>query len=99
MQDHITPRIARWALLPAIAVGALLAGLPAASARDQQATGAQLDNDLNWRAVTGGTGAYGPVYGGSYGAYAQAPETLRERARVRARHDYRDDRDDYRDDR
>jgi hypothetical protein len=96
MQARITQRpLARWALLPAIAVGALLAGLPTASARDQQATGTQIDNDLSWRAATGTGaygGAYGPVYGGSYGAYAEAP---RERVHTRTRRDdYRGDRDD-----
>ena len=52
MQHLITSRprrLARWALLPAIAAGALFAALPAASARDQQATGTQIDNELRDR--------------------------------------------------
>ena len=57
-------RTVRWALLPVIAMTALTAGLPAAYAWDQQATSAQMDNELNWRAA-GGTGFDG--------AYAQAP--------------------------
>src|SRR3974390_93095 len=56
MKDRMTSsrrRPARWATLPTIALAALCAGLPAAQARDQQATGAQLDNALNWRAASG----------------------------------------------
>ena len=65
MQDrNPSRRPARWAILPAIALAALSAGLPAAQARDQQATSAQLDNELNWRAASGT---------GFSGAYAQAP--------------------------
>ena len=99
MQHLITPRprrLARWALLPAIAAGALFAALPAASARDQQATGTQIDNELSWRAATGNYGAYGSVYGDAYGAndaygsYAEAPRDTHMRAR--AHRDYRDDR-------
>jgi hypothetical protein len=78
-------RLGRWALLPAIAVGALLTALPAASARDQQATGAQLDNDLSWHAATGSYGA--SAYGPAYGAYAEAPPDTHVRSRA-----HRDDR-------
>ena len=96
MQHLITSRprrLARWALLPAIAAGALFAALPAASARDQQATGTQIDNELSWRAATGNYGAHGSVYGDAYGAndaYAEAPRDTHMRARVHR--DYRDDR-------
>jgi hypothetical protein len=68
MQGPITPtlrRAARWALLPAIALTALATTLPA-QARDQQATAAQIDNEMNWRAVGEGFGAGAP------NAYAQA---------------------------
>ena len=54
----------RWALVPAIAVIGVLAGLPAAYAADQQATDDALDNSINWQAARGG-------YTGSY---AQAPQ-------------------------
>jgi hypothetical protein len=54
----------RWAILPAVALAALFAGLPAAQAFDQQATTAEMDNALNWRAASGT---------GFTGAYAQAP--------------------------
>jgi hypothetical protein len=94
--EHRTPssvrRLGRWALLPAIAVGALLTALPAASARDQQATGAQLDNDANWRAATGNYGGYASAYGGGDRAYDEAPRDSRVRAP--AHRDYRYDRDD-----
>jgi hypothetical protein len=43
----------RWALLPAIAMIGVLAGLPAAFAADQQATDDALDNALNWQAARG----------------------------------------------
>jgi hypothetical protein len=84
-------RAARWALLPALAAGALFAAQPAANARDQQATGTQIDNDLSWHAVGGNYGAH--AYGPAYGAYAEAPRDTHVRARV-----HRDDRDDYRGD-
>ena len=96
MQHLITSRprrLARWALLPGIAAGALFAALPAASARDQQATGTQIDNELSWRAATGNYGPYGSVYGDAYGAhdaYAEAPRDTHMRPRVHR--DYRDDR-------
>ena len=48
---------ARRALLPALAVAALFAALPAAQA-DQQITNAQIDNAQNWGAA-GGTGFAG----------------------------------------
>ncbi|HLH91316.1 MAG TPA: hypothetical protein VKX28_22920 [Xanthobacteraceae bacterium] len=58
MNNSIT-RTARRALLPALAVAALFAALPAAQA-DQQITNAQIDNALNWGASSGvpDTGAY-----------------------------------------
>ena len=65
MRDRSTSRRpARWAILPAVALAALFAGLPAARAFDQQATTAEMDNELNWRAASGT---------GFTGAYAQAP--------------------------
>ncbi len=67
MQDRnttATRRSLRWAIVPVIALSALFAGLPAAQAFDQQATTAEMDNDLNWRAASGT---------GFSGAYAQAP--------------------------
>jgi hypothetical protein len=79
MHDHDTTTLrgaGRRVLLPAIAVVALFATMPAAQA-DQQATTAQIDNALNWQAARG-TGASG--------AYAQAPD--RERAYPR-HHVYR----------
>jgi hypothetical protein len=58
-------RSGRRAILPAIALAALFAGLPAAQAFDRQATTAEMDNDLNWRAAagTGFSGAYAPAPG------------------------------------
>lgn len=55
----------RWALVPAIAMIGVLAGLPAAYAVDQQATDDAIDNSINWQAARGG--AY-------TGSYAQAPQ-------------------------
>ena len=46
-------RPARWAILPAVAMIGVLAGLTNAFARDQQATGAELDNQLNLLAARG----------------------------------------------
>jgi hypothetical protein len=66
MHDRIA-RSARRALLPALAVAALFAALPAAQA-DQQITNAQIDNAQNWGAA-GGTG--------DTGAYAQAVRPYR----------------------
>jgi hypothetical protein len=62
MQDRIN-RTVRWALLPAIVMAALVAGVPAAQA-DQQETNAEMDNSTNWQAATGA---------GAYGAYDEAP--------------------------
>jgi hypothetical protein len=59
----VAHRSLRWAIAPAIALSALVAGLPAAQA-DQQATTAEMDNAINWRAASGA---------GFSGAYAQAP--------------------------
>lgn len=79
MQDLITRRSLHWAIVPAIALSALFAGLPAAQAADQQATTAAMDNELNWRAA-GGTGFSG--------AYAQAPFE-QGRVHVRRHRSYR----------
>ena len=53
-------RPARWALLPAIAMIGVLAGLSNAFAFDQQATDDEMDNAINWQAVRGSShsGAY-----------------------------------------
>jgi hypothetical protein len=50
----------RWTLLPAIAVSALLVGLPAVQAQDfnQQATSAEKDDATNWGAAIGRQHAY-----------------------------------------
>jgi hypothetical protein len=58
-------RPVRWALLPAVAVIGVLAGLPTAFAYDQQATDDAIDNANNWSAARGGSYA---------GAYAQSPD-------------------------
>ena len=55
----------RWALLPAVAMIGVLAGLPAAFAYDQQATDDAIDNAQNWQAARGSN------YSGSY---AQSPQ-------------------------
>jgi hypothetical protein len=47
-------RPVRWALLPAVAVIGVLAGLPSAFAYDQQATDDAIDNSINWQAARGG---------------------------------------------
>jgi hypothetical protein len=60
-------RPARWALLPAVAVIGVLAGLTNAFA-DQQATDDEMDNALNWQAARGA---------GYSGSYAQAPHAGR----------------------
>jgi hypothetical protein len=57
-------RPARWTILPAIAMIGFLAGLTDAFAFDQQATGPEMDNALNWQAARGGSIS---------GAHAQAP--------------------------
>jgi hypothetical protein len=54
------------AAMAAAAVGALLAGTPAAYAWDQQATGAEMDYSLSREAAGMGSGYYG--------SYAQGPE-------------------------
>ena len=57
MKDRITTsarRPLRWALVPAIAMIGVLAGLPAAYAFDQQATDDAMDNAVNWQAAHGG---------------------------------------------
>jgi len=69
----------RWTLLAAIAVTAMLAGLPAANAQDfnPQDTAAQRDDAINWSAAVGQHGAYSRApyefAGRPRGAYAQAP--------------------------
>jgi hypothetical protein len=66
VKDRITSparRPVRWALVPAIAMIGVLAGLPAAYAYDQQATDDAVDNAMNWQAARGGTYA---------GPYAQS---------------------------
>jgi hypothetical protein len=63
MKDRITSTVRRplrWALVPAIAMIGVLAGLPTAYAFDQQATDDAMDNALNWQAARGGN------YAGSY---------------------------------
>jgi hypothetical protein len=73
----------RWTLLPAIAVTAMLAGLPAAKAQDfnPQDTAAQRDDAINWSAAVGQHGAYARAphefAGRPRGAYAQAPYEFR----------------------
>ena len=66
MKDRIAPSVRRpmrWALVPAIAMIGVLAGLPAAYAYDQQATDDAVDNAMNWQAARGGNFA---------GPYAQS---------------------------
>ena len=46
-------RTSRWALLPAIVLTAIVAGLPAAYAWDQQATDAEMSTELSYRAYQG----------------------------------------------
>ncbi len=79
MQSRNTRRSLRWAVVPAIALSALFAGLPAAQAYDQQATTAQMDNELNWRAAAST---------GLSGAYARAPFE-HSRIHLRAARSYR----------
>lgn len=78
--DKTTGRGAmRWALLPAIAVTAMLVGLPAAQAQDfnPQDTQAQRDDAINWSAAVGRHAAQARApsefAGHPRGAYAQAP--------------------------
>jgi hypothetical protein len=57
MKDRINSSVrrpVRWALLPAIAMIGVLAGVPAAFAFDQQATDDAMDNAINWQAARGG---------------------------------------------
>jgi hypothetical protein len=57
MKVRINPSVrrpVRWALVPAIAMFGVLAGLPAAYAYDQQATDDAVDNAMNWQAARGG---------------------------------------------
>ncbi len=75
----IARRSIRRAILPGIALAALLAGLPAAQAADQQATGAEMNNALSWAAVS---------RTGVSGAYAQAPVRL-HRTYARTHRSYR----------
>jgi len=66
MQNRINSsmqRVAKWASLPALAIAALVAAAPAASAFDQQATDDQRDYSLSWGAATGGFGESGPYAG------------------------------------
>ena|ERR1700751_5036970 len=59
-------RPVRWALLPAVAVIGVLAGLPTAFAYDQQATDDAIDNANNWSAARGGAYAQSPDEGQVY---------------------------------
>ena len=62
MKARITSvrRPARWAILPAVAMIGVLAGLTNAIAFDQQATDDEMDNAMNWQAARGSnhSGAY-----------------------------------------
>ncbi len=75
MQDRIR-RPVRWALIPAIAMIGILAGVPTAFAFDQQATDDAMDNAVNWQAARGrNAGPYaqsfheGLVYAPRHGSY------------------------------
>ncbi|HEY2138417.1 MAG TPA: hypothetical protein VGH49_21215 [Xanthobacteraceae bacterium] len=60
------------AILTAAAIGALLAGMPAANAADQQATGAEMDYSLSLRAANQGyeyPNAFAQAPGYSAGPY------------------------------
>lgn len=75
MKDHLTPAIrrpARWALLPAIAMIGVLAGLPAAYALDQQATDDAMSNAVSWQAARGGNYA-GPYAQSTHEGLVYAP--------------------------
>jgi hypothetical protein len=48
-------RPARWAILPAVAMIGVLAGLSNAFAFDQQATDDEMDNAINWQAARSGS--------------------------------------------
>ena len=58
-------RPARWAILPAVAMIGVLAGLSNAFA-DQQATDDEMDNAMNWQA------ARGPSHSGAYAQFTPA---------------------------
>ena len=65
-------RPARWAILPAVAMIGVLAGLTNAFARDQQATGAELDDQLNWMAARGGS--YADTYAANHESVVHGPQ-------------------------
>jgi len=56
-------RPVRWALVPAVAVIGVLAGLPTAFAYDQQATDDALNNAMSWQAARGGYAGPHAQYG------------------------------------
>jgi hypothetical protein len=66
-----TSRVARWTLLPVLAVSAMLMSLPAAWAQNfnQQATGAERDDALNWGAARG----FGRAYARAPYEFSRAP--------------------------
>jgi hypothetical protein len=60
-RDNLFRRRATWlTALPVIAICATLVSMPAAQAQDfnQQATGPEMDDALNWGAATGFANAY-----------------------------------------
>jgi len=63
-KSNTARRPARWALLPAVAMIGVLAGMTNAFA-DQQATDDEMDNALNWSAARGNphSGAYAQFRG------------------------------------
>ena len=65
----------RWALVPAIAMIGVLAGLPAAYALDQQSTDDAMDNANNWAAARSGAYAQAPLHEGQ--VYAPRHRTHR----------------------
>ena len=75
MKVRITPSVrrpVRWALVPAIAMIGVLAGLRAAYAYDQQATDDAVDNAMNWQAARGGNFA-GPYAQSAHEGLIYAP--------------------------
>ena len=75
MKDRISASVrrpVRWALVPAIAMIGVLAGLPAAYAFDQQATDDAMDNAINWQATRGGSYA-GPYAQSTHEGLVYAP--------------------------
>jgi hypothetical protein len=75
MQDRIVSSVRRrprWALVPAIAMIGVLAGLPTAFAFDQQATDDAMDNAINWQAARGGNYA-GPYAQSTHEGLVYAP--------------------------